>query len=405
MSLEVFNSGSLQDRYQYFSDHLFQLEEEPLKLALEQCSGDELFSLSKFAVEDLTDLQFPQGANAVYERFLGAFGEMNRSKLSEEQFQVICTLVAMRQGLTSDMVEGKVRGDFELALTDFLGAAEQIDEVGSLVKAKDVAYALFAGPRNLPKSSYSKHLARLVQVGDEATVIDLIKLVMLKFRKAQVAEFTARGFAFRQKLPAMKVLVAEEETVAVSIPFGSRAFKTLNAGEFGNIGYNGGPSAGIPVYPDGQKLPKQLQQEAINDAGMHFDDPIILVGQIAQGHIIDGHISYHVDISQFSEEAVSLGEVVLLEREDLAALYPGTDPALLLRLDKLLFGEVVQQQQPVPQQPHLQPESYSDSTKKLTRGALTILAGFVFYKYVGRDLYIKGKAWWDAKPLPAVKTH
>eukprot|EP01067_Filipodium_phascolosomae_P007611 Filipodium_phascolosomae@DN6160_c0_g1_i1.p1 len=120
MSLEVFNSGSLQDRYRYFSDHLFPLVGTPFKLELEKYSGDELFSLSKFAVEDLTDLQFPPGASSLYERFVEAFGEMNRGKLYEKQFQYICLFIAMRQGLTADMVDVKVRGDFEIARTHFL---------------------------------------------------------------------------------------------------------------------------------------------------------------------------------------------------------------------------------------------------------------------------------------------
>ena len=393
MTLEVFTTGLLQDRYQYFSEHLFPLKEAPLKLALEQYSGDELFSLSKFAIEDLTDLQFPLGASSQYERFLGVFGEMDRGKLSEKQFQGICLLIAMRQGLSADM------DGFELALTHFLGGPDQIDEVDSLEKAKDVAYALFAGPRYL-EGPYSKHLARLVQVGKDGDN-DLIQLVMLRLRKAQVAEFTTKGFALRLKLPAEEVLDAGEETVEVSIPFGSRAFEALKAGEIGKIGYNGGPSAKIPVYTEGQKTAEQLQQEAIQGAGMHFDDPIILTGQIARGLIVDGRISYHEDIQDFSSTEVPLGEVVALEREELAALYPDTGHDLLQRLGNLLFKEEVQPPPHIPQQP----ESYSDSTKKLTRAAVVFLAGFLFYKYVGRDLYTKGKEWWYAKPKPAVKTH
>ena len=84
----------------------------------------------------------------------------------------------------------------EESLRDFLVPVDDIAEINTALKAKDVAAVWFSGVKSLPDNNdHARHLKRLVQVvTDEAGDLDLVKGVMTRLRAAQEEHFGSEWF-------------------------------------------------------------------------------------------------------------------------------------------------------------------------------------------------------------------
>lgn len=389
-------NGNLQEKYAYFSALTPDFSKEDLlKEALRAVptKGD-FFALARFAIEEVTDVQFGEGAQDLFDRFFPAFGDVSSDILETKELNVIQFLYTNRCGVNERFIDAPVKVQFTAALLTFLGDADVIDTIDSMQKAKDVASMLFAGRRNIPDSVYAKHLARLIQVIDKDADLPLIQTVMHKVREAQEAYFTKHGFALREKAyPEVDDGLGFVDAVEVVIPFARRAFEGFQAKFKGADGsyYNGSEKPGIPVHLVSANVAEaQLQQEARVMAHRHYDDPVLVKAKVPEDFIVEGVMLASALDEMEDIEIVPLekGNVDFIAREDLAPLYPGVDASVITQLDALLFEKVVPPRDPDPVQ------GWSETQKKLAKAAVAVIAGFLLYKYVAKPLYPKIKDWW-----------
>lgn len=387
-------NGTVLEKYEYFralTPDFLQAAE--LEEALRALSQPDLNTLACFAIEEVTDAQFGDEAQALFERFFPTFGDMAGDVLAPKEMNAIQILYTKRCGVNARTPQ-PIQHAFQAGLFQFLGDADVIDTIDSMQKAKDVASMLFAGRRNIPDNVYAKHLARLIQVIDKDGDLPLIQRVMHKLREAQEVYFTRHGFALREKAyPEVDDGLGVEEVVEVVIPFARRAFEGFQAKFKGADGsyYNGNEKPGIPVHLVSANVAEaQLQQEARMMAHRHYDDPVLVKAKVPEDFIVEGVMLASALDEMEDIEIVSLekGNVDFIAREDLAPLYPGVDASVISQLDALLFEKVVPPRDPDPVQ------GWSETQKKLAKAAVAVIAGFLLYKYVAKPLYPKIKDWW-----------
>lgn len=386
-------NGTVQEQYEYFCALTPDFTNEGLlEDALRALSQPDLNTLARFAIEEVTDAQFGEGAQALFERFFPTFGDMAEGVLEAREMTAIQILYAKRCG-----VDGRtprpIQQAFQAGLFQFLGNADVIDTIDSTQKAKDVASILFAGRRNISDSVYAKHLARLIQVIDKDADLPLIQQVMRKFREAQEVYFTRHGFALREKAYPEANGLGFDDAVEVVIPFAQRAFEGFQAKFKGADGsyFNGSEKPGIPVHLVSANVAEaQLQQEARMMAHRHYDDPVLVKAKVPEDFIVDGVMlaSALDDMTEIAVVPLEKGNVDFIAREDLAPLYPGVDASVISQLDALLFEKVVPPRDPDPVQ------GWSETQKKLAKAVVAVIAGFLLYKYVAKPLYPKIKDWW-----------
>jgi len=386
-------NGNLQERYAYFRALTPDFSQEvALEEALRTLSQPDLNTLARFAIEEVTDAQFGDEAQTLFERFFPTFGDMAGDVLVPKEMNAIQILYTKRCGVDARTPQ-PIQQAFQVGLFQFLGDADVIDTIDTMQKAKDVASMLFAGRRNIPDNVYAKHLARLIQVVDKDGDLPLIQRVMHKLREAQEAYFTRHGFALREKAYPEANGLGFDDAVEVVIPFARRAFEGFQAKFKGADGsyYNGSEKPGIPVHLVSANVAEaQLQQEARMMAHRHYDDPVLVKAKVPENFIVEGVMLASALDEMEDIEIVPLekGNVDFIAREDLAPLYPGVDASVITQLDALLFEKVVPPRDPDPVQ------GWSETQKKLAKAAVAVIAGFLLYKYVAKPLYPKIKDWW-----------
>ena len=263
-----------KQQHNYFYDLLGDALEE----SLQRLDPGELFAIAKWAATDLNAYVFGADANAEFSEFFDVFWDVYKDKLDEDQQNEIEVLYAVAAGVEQDD-SAQVKLAFKARLEVFLGDESQIDSIDTVKKAKNVAFALFGGVRQLEVIPPVKHLTHLLYVAEDGDV-DVIKGVMHRLRTFQEAYFTENGFGDNQ---AVIPGAYEEEwgmaMVDVWVATGRRCYESYVAGNADGRALFGLNELGMVV--DTQNYPLILNAKANVVAQDNFDDPVIVKIQVS----------------------------------------------------------------------------------------------------------------------------
>jgi len=365
-----------------------------LEANLKKLDPMELFAIAEWAATDLNGYAFGPHANEDFSEFFDAFRDVYKTKLDANQQKEIEVLIAVAAGVDEDD-SAQIKQAFRERLEVFLGDESQIDSIDTVEKAKDVAFTLFGGVRQIEENSPAIHLAHLLYVGNDGDV-DVIKGVMHRLRALQMVHFTGNGFGDEQAvIPGDYEDEWREDTmVDVWVATGRRCYESYIAGKADGRALFGLDELGMVV--DTQEDQVTLKETAKIVARDNFDDPIVLKIQVMEKYILEDEDEKRVFIEStgpFSVvEQVSVPFVIKsLPRENLSECYPDLSPELIRRMETLLFD--AEPLFPVPQ-----PEGGGEYGKKIVKAALFLIGAFALYKYALRPLFFRAREWWKASP-------
>jgi len=384
--------GILGTQYQYFHNITNDFSDtKAFTKGLEEIDRDtnNLFDLAEFVVKDLTAVSWGEKANTEFMQFIKALNKVDSEIWDDDDNFEIQILCAKRVGCDgakalfgSKFKETLVREKHKESVLKFLGDVRKIDDLGNQPtepilftlkqRVQNLAFKMFAGPRNLLDSPYSKHLARLGKVFRDSSDLKAIQLVMHKLYTEQIKEVMKSGFMFRDGCNhsngygKLKGSVDENQITRVKVVLciGQKLFYELQ-NSFTNCPSN---ILQIPFHHHDESIDvQQYENEAIEFAVQHFDSPMMVIADIIEEFIVNNHILAEGLYSKFLREAqmsrhdglaflagrptpplerkftkieVPLENLPPLTRENLQVHYPQAAPEVLQRLEHLLFEPV-----------------------------------------------------------------